>query len=630
MQKEKRTLKRGKKEFYEDVVRQVEEDFENRRKNRLKLERQWELNMNFLAGDQYCDVNARGDVVGTEKEFFWQRREVFNHIAPIVESRLAKFAGISPVLGVRPKTEDDEDVSGAELCEKLLSSTIEKERVAETVGKATVWSETCGTAFYKITWDNDGGNRVGAVNGQDVYEGTVKITAVSPFEIFPDSLSAEEMEDLNSVIHAKAVRVSDVYRKYGVRIVGKPVGSLDLTPAGADRFGQTRADLEDAVVVIEKYEKPSAEFPNGRLITVADGKLLYYGELPYINGENGKRVFPFVKQECIRSAGAFFGTSVIERLIPVQRSFNAVKNRKQEFLNRLSMGIITVEDGSVDVDDLAEEGLSPGKIVVYRQGGKAPEIMQGFSLPADFNDEEERLTAEFVRISGVPDAGVISDGRSVASGKALEILMEQDNERMVVCAEIIRNCYREISKQILRLFMQFTVGGRAIKTETEQGGIKTYYLNKAGINSDEVYLINENELVYGKSARKEMILQAYENGLLCDDSGKIRSSTKEKVLSLLGYKDLDYAKGIYALQEQKAQTENEKMRKEDCAVEEIDDDGIHIDEHIRYVLCEYDELSEEQKARYFTHVKAHKEKLQADGKDENDLKKTEKTVKKTA
>jgi hypothetical protein len=33
-----------------------------------------------------------------------------------------------------------------------------------------------------------------------------------------------------------------------------------------------------------------------------------------------------------------------------------------------------VEDGSVDVDDLCEEGLAPGKVLVYRQGSNAPAI----------------------------------------------------------------------------------------------------------------------------------------------------------------------------------------------------------------------------------------------------------------
>ena len=43
---------------------------------------------------------------------------------------------------------------------------------------------------------------------------------------------------------------------------------------------------------------------------------------------------------------------MVERAIPVQRAYNAVKNRKHEFLNRIAMGVLTVEDGSVDTDNL--------------------------------------------------------------------------------------------------------------------------------------------------------------------------------------------------------------------------------------------------------------------------------------
>ena len=80
--------------------------------------------------------------------------------------------------------------------------------------------------------------------------------------------------------------------------------------------------------------------------------------------------------------GAFFGQSVINRLIPLQRAYNAVRNRKHEFLNRLSMGIVAVEDGSIDCDELAEEGLAPGKVIVYRQGMSAPQILDVGVMPA--------------------------------------------------------------------------------------------------------------------------------------------------------------------------------------------------------------------------------------------------------
>ena len=39
MQKEKRTVKKNREKFYEELVKSVETDFENRRKARLKLER---------------------------------------------------------------------------------------------------------------------------------------------------------------------------------------------------------------------------------------------------------------------------------------------------------------------------------------------------------------------------------------------------------------------------------------------------------------------------------------------------------------------------------------------------------------------------------------------------------------
>jgi hypothetical protein len=71
------------------------EDFKKRQKERKLLERQWELNMNFLAGNQYYGIDGRGELLSEEKAFYWQNRGVYNHIAPIVESRVARFARVS-------------------------------------------------------------------------------------------------------------------------------------------------------------------------------------------------------------------------------------------------------------------------------------------------------------------------------------------------------------------------------------------------------------------------------------------------------------------------------------------------------------------------------------------------------
>jgi len=595
--------------YVEELVAEVNKDFAERRKERLSYERQWQLNMNFLSGNQYCFINGRGDIASDGKTYFWQNRSVFNHIAPIIESRLAKFSRIEPTVSVRPKTDDDKDVVSATLSEMIISETFKRVNVEEVVRKVTSWSETCGTGFYKIVWDNQGGNKIGSADGVDVFEGDVKIIAVSPFEIFPDNLYASSLTECKSLIHARVMTAMEVKEKYGVTVLGGDVDVYSLEKADKTNLNGEDEIIKNAVTVIERYEKPSSKHPNGRLITIAGDKLLYAGELPYLNGKNGQREFPFVRQISLEATGNFFGVSVVERLIPVQRAFNAVKNRKHEFLNRLSMGILTVEDGSVDVDDLSEDGLSPGKVLVYRQGAKAPEMMSDMTMPDEFNQEEDRLINEFVIVSGVSDVSSSSSNAALTSGTALEILVEQDNSRLLATAENVRNSYLELARQTIRLFAQFTSGVRAVKN-TVDGKTKVYYADGNAVQSDDVYLENENELLYTHSQKKEMIFKLYESGLLTDEQGKLRNSTKGKILTLLGYKDLDYQKGVSKLQEEKAQTENERILKENLCTEEIDDHLIHVDEHTRYVLSEYGSLKEEQKQRFYAHIKEHKSKIE--------------------
>lgn len=555
----KKNKTKNRRPYAEELAAEVEADFLARREERRRLERQWELNLNFLAGRQYMDVSARGELVEDGKAFFWQNRGVFNHIAPIVELRLAKLGKINPVLTVRAQGGGDDEVSGAKRSEKLLRALADRLELKKLTAEATAWSETCGTAFYKVTWDGCADE--------------ARVSVVSPFE---------------------------TYKK---RVAG---GEVEVFSAGG------KAVAKNAVTLIERYERPCGEFPDGRLLIAAAGVLLYAGDLPYVNGENGARVFPFVRQASMETTGSFFAQSVIERLIPVQRAFNAVKNRKHEFLNRLSMGVMNVEDGSLDAEELAEDGLSPGKILVYRQGAKPPEMLDMAGIPADFKEEEQNLLNEFTVISGVSDVASSSANATVSSGTALEILIEQDNERMTVVAERIRTAYRKVAVQLMRLYKQFVAGVKAVRDGTETGKISVEYVAGAEI-SDDVAIENENELLYGETKKKQMLLEMYESGILTDADGNLRAETKEKVLSLLGYGELAGDRGLSSLHSQKAKSENAALARKELSVDGYDDHKIHAEEHIRYVLGEDGSLDARAKSNFEKHIAEHKKRLQGAG-----------------
>ncbi len=599
-QKEQREIK-----FKEDLVKEVTEDFLSRQKIRLELEKQWQKNINFLSGKQYCD--EKGSITIGLGDFSWNERGVYNHIAPILESRLARLAKVKTDLSVMSKSEDDTDVKGAENAEKALKALFSKESTVDAIKKTNLYSETCGTGFYKVIWNNDGGDVVGVADGVEVKMGDVKIISVSPFEIYPDNLFNERIEDCASIIHARAVSVKEVKDKYGVELVGKDVDVYGLSETSKTATNTNGIGvLKDAVMVIEKYERPTGEFKNGRLITVADDKLLYYGELPYKIADGKTYGYPFIKQECVAMTGNFFGISIIERLIPVQKAYNAVKNRKHEFLNRIANGVLKVEDGSIDLEDLETEGLAPGKILVYRQGAKEPEMLTPLSMPSVFSDEENKLLSEFVAISGVSDVSSSSKNAGLSSGSALELLIEQDNQRLYATAERIRNSFLKMGKYALRLYAQFLAGIMVVKFSDKRDKKRVAYVDKSAVNSDEVYFERENQMFSSEDVKRETVLRLLDSGLLSDKDGNVRQIVKEKVLEILGYSDLASQRGISILQEEKAKNENRIIREKGLEIEEIDDDEIHIDEHLRYIFGEYDELIDAEKQRLFAHVKAHK------------------------
>ena len=611
-------MKKKANSFEEELVKAVKEDFDARSNERRSLEQQWNLNLNYLMGNQYCEISPSGEIEEEEGAFYWQNRNVFNHIAPIVETRLAKLARVRPIMSVRAQGSEDKDLKTAKISADVLNSTASRVALDEVISKATLWSETLGTAFYKVMWNGGNGRKIGELEGKSVSEGDVDVIAVSPYEIFPDSLFCDDLKKVRSLIHARAMSVDDVQKLYGVVVEGGDVDvfSLDKTKVGGVRGNKiTSSAVHDSVVVIERYERETADFPNGRVVTIAGDKLLSVSELPYKNGVDGERDFPFVRQESISVPGCFFGVSVIDRLIPLQRAYNAVKNRKHEFMNRVSVGVLTVEDGSVDADALSEEGLSPGKIIVYRQGSTPPREMAAQSVPLDFTYEEERLTNEFITISGVSEISRNSSiPTNVTSGTALRILVEQDETRLSSTAENVRKAIKDVAKMIIRLFRQFASSTRMMKIAGDNKKVEVFYFSSSDLTSDDVVFDTENELSSTPEQKRSAVMELLSSGLLSDGDGNMSRRTKAKVLEIMGYGSLANAQDLTDLHIARADEENLRFAKEICAVEEFDDHEVHIAEHTRFLLS--DEASGEKnltaKNNAVEHVKMHKVALYSD------------------
>ncbi len=591
------------------IVDFIKNDFLKKQEARRNFDLIWELNMNFYIGNQYSYISPSGFISDIEKNFTWENREVYNHIAPIIEARLSKLNKIKPQISISSSSNTDNDTYKAKLATAILTSNFSENNLESIISTATHWSEITGTSFYKVSWNENNQTKTG----------DAIISVCSPFEIYPDSNFVENIEDCKSIIETRAYPADEINKEWGINLTGEDIDlfqlnnntSISNTSGRSNYTKVTHTKNHDYLLLIERYEKPSNRHPNGKLTIICKDKLLYDGDMPYINGSKNTRTYPFIKQLSNKQPSCFWGYSIIERCIPLQKAYNSIKNKKHEFLTRLATGVLTVEDGSVDIDNLENNGIEPGKIIIYRNGSTPPKFLDPGKIPEDFEREEEKLLAEINNLSAISDLTSNTNVPSgINSGTALSLLIKQDETRLSSVAEEIRTSIKKIGYQILRLYKQFSNSIRLNKISNNTGSLELFYWTKNDISSDDIIIDAINTLDENKLNQIELLLELIDKKIFSDKNGNIPIHIKEKILSNLGFGSYYNFEEIETLHKKRAEKENLKIIKLEEPLD-VDDDKIHIEEHTKFIISNNN--SDTKFISTLTkHIQKHKEKLYKD------------------
>ncbi len=595
----------------EGIVGYVEEEFKRRLQEKRPFELQWRLNIAFLEGNQYVDINPVAMTLEEiPKLFWWEEREVFNHIAPNIETRISRLNRLRPVLQTRPGTGSQEDIRAAKVGTQLLRTIYEEQGIRNLMSEAYAWMESCGTVLFKHTWNPGKGPLIANMETksgiEEIYEGDLDVILVPPQEFFPDSCYRQDVGHCRSVIHAKAYHVDEVEEIWGVKVDPEDTSVMKLQRSktgigglgyGLGGFQFTTVKLKNHVLVKEYSEVPSKRFPEGRLIIVAGGKLLYYGPLPYFIGPNGKRALHFSKVVCIERPGMFWGKTVVERMIPLQRRYNALRNRKAEYLNRAAIGVMAVEEGSTDIDLLESDGIAPGSIIPYNRGYNAPTFLSNPQLPQAFETELANLLQEFSILSGVSEISRQSHAPpGVKSGVALAIALEQDETRLSSVASNVEQFLTECGRIWLRMYKQFVSGTRVLRIIGKNNVVEVIDWTAADIRSDDVVVEGISATVESPAHRRQMVFDLLASGLFIDpDTGRISKEMRNKILEKIELGNWETGEEEDRLHISKAERENLQLSQGIfLQAVDYDDHVLHISRHNRYRLTmDYEQLMTE-------------------------------------
>lgn len=716
-------LEENEPHFKDDLADFVNKEYERRQTERKPFELQWRLNLEFLNGNQYLDIDPISNTIREVPKMYWyQEREVFNQIAVIFETRASRLNRQRPIMKVRPASNDNEDVSTARVSSMLLNSSWHDQEMDDSYSDFIIWLESAGTVFLKPIWNANAGktiddpmmntemmgmevgmdtgmgaeqqpqtdlfslpeaermnaqmqgaqpgnpllqqnrdmgmesnqNRVTQPNpdpqayegiefGKDdntpendpfltnqpnnrLKEGDVETIVVPPYQIFPESNYTNSMKTTRSIIHAQAFHIDEIEEIWDVRVDPEEtaVHDLERTKSGLGGLGYsatgyqtTIREMKDHAVLKEYYERPSKKYPLGRFIVVAGNKTLHAGPLPYEIGEDRDVDLPFISVRSIDNPGHFWGKSIIERCIPIQRRYNALRNRKAEYLNLVSIGQWYEPIGSVDED--TELNNSPGARIRYRPGIGAPEPVQFPNLPASFEGEVQTLLQEFTAVSGVSELSRYSEAPSgVRSGVALSIANEQDDTRLALTTTKVANAIVRLGKCWLRLYRQYAMEPRLVRITGESREVEVMQWNASDLRSDDVIVENSSALSETPAQRRQMIFDLLGTGIFNrPETSPFDEETRQKLFEMMEFGNWENAGDeMVRLQKTRARRENANMLKMiPSEIREYDDHAMHILEHEKFQLsAEYEQVMQTEFGPmldqiFQAHVQVHKDAI---------------------
>lgn len=476
------------KEQPEEAVRiynYVREQFDTAYRARQEMELEWAQALAFFEGRQWFRINSQTrNLVQLQNPSEANRYITVNKMRPLIDGVVGKLTQVAPdcravPLSYNPKDQqasDEANFIAGHYTRKFDRETQTKERVR--------WACVTGTSFVKVYW-NAKSEVVMPLrdlsNGEiTAYEslplGDVEEEIVPCFNILLDP-TAQRDSDIRWVIHASVKPLSWFVDNYGeagkaVRadaIAGQNAGYVDAYLEGANGSGNgwvqpSSARLNNvdskkhAAIVYEYWEKPSAQYPEGRYIVSTNQALLYAGDWPYKKKDD----FPFIPLRWQPRSGTPYGHSLGFDLCPLQQSYNRIYSRALEqfeqnkdyvMVERLSrVGADAFDQSAEDIDD---KGRIYRKIY-YDRGSNPPSIQRAPGISADLFPFLQVLEKDMMDVAGLHD---VSQGQAAAGtpAESVKLLQRADNTQHSFIRADIEASIARIKEWEIALVDQFAV-----------------------------------------------------------------------------------------------------------------------------------------------------------------------------
>lgn len=453
------------------ILKSVAEKYDRWTRDRKPYEQQWFINAAYVRGQQYVVWSEKDQRLVIPPAPAHRVRLVANRILPKVRAREAKFLKNRPIPVVVPGNNTLRDKQNARLTQKALEYAWRRFQLEQKFHDALKWSMIAHRAYWWFYWDEHALARVKVQSQQgedaaveDALLGDICIEVGSPFEVLVADPAIYTMRDQPEIMRIKIRSLEEVRARYPNGQFVHPETTYDsalrferqistLNSLNIGGYGlledrnKSREGTPTHVMVRELFVKPTPDFPKGRYMVVANGVLLKnQEELPYGLWQL-PNPYPCVDFIDISQVGQFFGTTMVEQLIILQKEYNLIRSKIAEQLRVMAFPKLLIARQH-QIPDGAWTSEA-GEVISYLALPNLPEPKPWVppNIAADAWRNLDRLKEEFDEISHIYPA---SEGQvgSATSGFQTNLLQEAADS---VHAPDIRNNEMSIEEAAIKI-----------------------------------------------------------------------------------------------------------------------------------------------------------------------------------
>lgn len=662
------------------LAQEIEGHYKKDTTQKQQLSYHWERNQLMVDGRQWLSFSGEAATGGLWKRIETSRnndfipRPVTNYMFDSYQTLKAYLIKSKPRSTVYPNTSLYQDKTAAAISELCIESNWARLKETQNYEYAAACLVMYGTVFKKDYWDTtelvmakvprmvqqpkmdpNTGQMVGIEEvqatdpetGDPLFDsmplGDVNTDIVEPFRIALDPL-ANDIHKIRWIMEYSVQPLSWIKEVYdrdpeqspgytgrveevkeetslqgGLKRFYALKGSSGVKTSGqggASQSSGSEEHLTNSAVVKEYYERPSRDYPNGRMVVVANGVCLYAGDSPYIGPELGDW-HPYSECRWEIVPGRFWGKSPLDNAAEIQKQINSIDS--VIVLNRKTMAI---PQKLIPISAGISHGTwtgRPGQEIYFRDvgGGQPPQVIQAHGVDPTVFQERAQRVEDMKTITGAIDIlkGDRPDGITAAS--ALEMLYEVGMGKLFPILDRWKHMVQGSQKKQLRIISKYYKEPRPdfirmlrqLNKELSADAINNFIGTDLHDNCNVVVEAGSN-VTKLQAARKQELREAAQAGVLNLADPRNRAEYLEQ-MGITGF-DSDIGPDEKRAELENSQIDNLKNAPtKQPVVLDWDNDAIHMQVHEKRMKePSWMELAPEIQQAYMSHRQQHEQQMQ--------------------